>query len=103
MLLSAGAGLQALVRSLISETTAPKNISVVFSVGTLLTIAGGALAGPIYSASYAAGLRSGSGLIGLPFVVAGAMLAVVFCMAVLVREARLGHFPEQAEQREEGS
>ena len=99
--MSAGAGLQAIVRSLISETTAPKNISVVFSVGTLLTIAGGALAGPIYSASYTAGLKSGSGLVGLPFAVAGAMLAVVFCMAILVREARQEQYEVASGQDEE--
>ena len=99
--MSASAGLQALVRSLMSEATAPKNVSVVFSVGTLLLIAGGALAGPIYSASYSAGLRSSSGLVGLPFVVAGAMLAVVFCMAILVREAKKGQYEAVAEQPEE--
>ena len=86
--MSAGAGLTALVRSLISESTAPKNISVVFSIMTLLTIVGGAFGGPIYSETYSAGVRLGPAWVGLPFVVAAAMLMVVFSLAIFVREPK---------------
>ena len=99
--MSAGAGLLAVVRSLISESTAPKNISVVFSAMTILIMGGGAIGGPIYSETYSAGVRLGPAWVGLPLEVAGAMLAIVFCMALFIREPEQGQYEIISEHEEE--
>lgn len=85
VLASSGAGLQSLLRSLITDSISPTDVSVVYSVVTILHVVGGSLAGPLYSTTFSAGLRLGSGWTGLPFIIAGGLGLVSFALLLLLR------------------
>ncbi|KAK7730402.1 hypothetical protein SLS53_009021 [Cytospora paraplurivora] len=85
VLASSGAGLQSLLRSLITDSISPTDVSVVYSVVTILHVLGGSLAGPLYSTTFSAGLRLGTGWTGLPFIIAGGLGLVSFALLLLLR------------------
>lgn len=57
--MSTAGGIQSLLRSLITETTSSKDISIMYSVFTILHVLSSSLAGVIYSGAFAAGLGLG--------------------------------------------
>lgn len=93
--MSTGAGLFSILRSTITSHVAPEDVSVVYSVMSLLMVAGAALAGPLYNVTFVAGLRLGPAWLGMPYLVAGGMLALAFVMALFVRAEREGDLGEQ--------
>lgn len=71
VLTASAAGIQSLLRSLVTDTIEAGSLSLVYSIITVLHVVGGALAGPLYSVAFVAGMRYGIGWSGLPFIVAG--------------------------------
>ncbi|KAK6216889.1 hypothetical protein QIS74_07003 [Colletotrichum tabaci] len=60
VLTASAAGMQSLLRSLITDSIKAEQVSLVYSIVTVLHVAGGALAGPLYSMAFVAGLRKRS-------------------------------------------
>ena len=82
--MSMGTGLISLVRSLLTTSVSSKNVSVAYSVLTVLGVVGTSVAGPIYSGIFSAGLGLGPVWYGLPYLVAGCILLVSFTMILFV-------------------
>lgn len=73
VLTASAAGMQSLLRSLVTDTIEAGKLSLVYSVITVLHVVGGALAGPLYSAAFVAGMRRGIEWTGMPFIVSGCL------------------------------
>ncbi|KAI9745504.1 MAG: hypothetical protein M1818_001038 [Claussenomyces sp. TS43310] len=86
LFMSMAAGLQSMLRSLITETISAKDISVVYSVVTILHVFSSSLAGPLYTGAFAAGLRLGTQWTGLPFIIAGAFSALAISFLFFVAQ-----------------
>ncbi|MCJ1478672.1 hypothetical protein MMC13_007353 [Lambiella insularis] len=76
----------------------PESVSVMYSLMTALLVAGSSLAGPLYNAAFVAGLRLGEGWVGLPYLVAGGLLALVVGMGWFVRGERKGEEGAEVER-----
>ncbi|RAH76461.1 hypothetical protein BO86DRAFT_251278 [Aspergillus japonicus CBS 114.51] len=88
ILISATGGLNSALRSLVTMTISPEDISVVYSIFTILHVLSTSLAGPIYSGAFALGLQFGVEYTGLPFIVAAALVGLSLPMFFLVRPRR---------------
>ncbi|MCJ1435788.1 hypothetical protein MMC27_005163 [Xylographa pallens] len=86
ILMSFGAGLLSLVRSLITLHVLSDNISVVYSVMSMVNTITAALAGPLFNETYSAGLQLGNMWSGLPFLIAAGLVALDFVLALFIRE-----------------
>ena len=98
--MSMGTGLISLARSLLTTSVSPKNVSVAYSLMTVLGVVGTSVAGPIYSGIFSAGLALGPAWYGLPYLVAGCVLALSFTMILFVDTGRR-YVDEQEEQEVE--
>ncbi|PYI24934.1 hypothetical protein BP00DRAFT_359713 [Aspergillus indologenus CBS 114.80] len=87
-LISATGGLNSALRSLVTMTISPEDLSVVYSIFTILHVLSTSLAGPIYSGAFALGLQFGVEYTGLPFIVAAALVGLSLPMFFLVRPRR---------------
>jgi len=67
--------------------TSPSDISLVYSVFTILHVLSGCLAGPLYSGTFTAGMKLGGFWLGLPFVV-GATLTTLALGGMLILKGR---------------
>lgn len=85
VLTSSAGGVQAATRSLITEKIREEDINVVYSVFTILQRISSALAGPVYSSTYAVGVKMGGDWSGLPFFVASMTAAI---SAVMLHQAQ---------------
>ncbi|RAK77168.1 uncharacterized protein BO72DRAFT_509952 [Aspergillus fijiensis CBS 313.89] len=85
ILISATGGLNSALRSLVTMTISSEDISVVYSIFTILHVLSTSLAGPIYSGAFALGLQFGVEYTGLPFIVAAALVGLSLPMFFLVR------------------
>lgn len=90
ILFASASGLQPILRSLLTSSISPRDITLVYSVVTLLQRVGNALAGPLYSGTYTIGLTLGNPWIGLPFIVAGSLvtLGMVGFLFTMVRKEK---------------
>ena len=84
--MSMGAGIVALLRSIVASQVSAKNVSVIFSAMTMLMNIASAICGPLYNQIFSAGLRLNPSWSGLPYFVAGAMLALFSVMALFVNK-----------------
>ena len=87
--MSMGTGIVSLLRSITASQVSSKNVSVVFSALTMLMNIATAIVGPLYNQVFSAGLRLNPPWSGLPYFVAGAMLASFTLMALLMNKERL--------------
>lgn len=71
VLTASAAGMQSLLRSLVTDSIEASSLSLVYSIITVLHFVGGALAGPLYSVAFVVGMRHGIAWTGMPFIVAG--------------------------------
>lgn len=76
MLLAAGCGLPALLRSVLNALVAPQQIGVVNTLVGFLETVGLMVAAPVFSAAMSSGMEMGSGWVGLPFAVGTGISAV---------------------------
>ncbi|TIC91595.1 Efflux pump ustT [Colletotrichum higginsianum] len=53
---ASAAGMQSLLRSIITDNIKAEQVSLVYSIVTVLHVVGGALAGPLYSVAFVAGV-----------------------------------------------
>ncbi|CAG8955462.1 hypothetical protein HYFRA_00010328 [Hymenoscyphus fraxineus] len=83
--LSMGSGIIDILRSLLTYTIAAEDISVVYSAMTILIVLGSSIAGPVYTGTFALGLRLGSPWEGLPFMVAGGLFVLSFVILFFVK------------------
>ncbi|MCJ1380715.1 hypothetical protein MMC17_003823 [Xylographa soralifera] len=86
VLMSFGAGLLSLVRSLLTLHVSPDNMSVVYSVMSMVNVTTAALGGPLFNETYSAGLQLGNMWYGLPFLVAAGLVALNFVLTLFIRE-----------------
>ncbi|MCJ1392549.1 hypothetical protein MMC18_005417 [Xylographa bjoerkii] len=86
ILMSCGAGLLSLVRSLVTLHVSSEDLSVVFSVMSMMIVISAAVGGPLFNETYAAGLRLGRMWYGLPFFIAAGLVALEFVLALFIRE-----------------
>jgi len=86
ILMSFGAGLLALVRSLVTLHVSSENISVVYATMSMMIVVTAAVGGPLFNETYAAGLGLGKMWYGLPFLMAAGFLALNFVLALFIRE-----------------
>jgi len=77
-----------LIRSLLSMSLASKQLNLVYSVMTMLTVTGSSLAGPIYAEAFGIGLRRGPAWYGLVYLTAGALAILLLGMIVFVNTNR---------------
>ncbi|MCJ1286766.1 hypothetical protein MMC26_006112 [Xylographa opegraphella] len=101
ILMSFGAGLHALVRSLVTLHTSSNNISVVYSAMSMVTTVTAALAGPLFNETYSAGLQLGKMWHGLPFFIAAGLVALDFVLTLFIRENHTTSMPAQAENQDD--
>ena len=86
ILTSAAGGLQPILRSLVTTSISAADISLVYSVFTILHVISNSLAGPLYSGTFTIGLNLGVWWTGLPFVVAGGLVALALAGLMFVKE-----------------
>ena len=84
--MSFGAGLLSIVRSLITLHVSSDNISVVYSVMSMVNTITAALAGPLFNETYSVGLQLGKMWYGLPFLIAAGLVALDFVLTLFIRE-----------------
>lgn len=85
ILFGLGAGYSSSVRGLLTALTDAPHRSLVFSIMGTLDIIGTLIGGPLWPAIYHVGLRMGGLYIGLPFLVAAALFALVFASVEVTR------------------
>ena len=87
--MSFGAGLLSLIRSLVILHVPSDNLSVVYSVMSMMIVITAALGGPLFNETYSAGLELGEMWYGLPFLIAAGLVALEFVLALFIREKRM--------------
>ncbi|KAK6081575.1 ATP synthase F0 [Seiridium cupressi] len=85
ILFGLGAGYSSSVRGLLTTLTDAPHRSLVFSIMGTLDIIGTLIGGPLWPAIYHVGLGLGGLYVGLPFIVAAAMFALVFASVEVTR------------------
>ncbi|KAE8402253.1 hypothetical protein BDV37DRAFT_284902 [Aspergillus pseudonomiae] len=85
ILMSTGGGLQSALRSLVTMVISPDEISVVYSIFTILHVLSSSLVGPLYSGAFTLGLKFGTEYTGLPFVVASTLAGLSLPLFLFVR------------------
>lgn len=83
--MSMGGGLQSALRSLVTMIISPDDISVVYSIFTILHVLSTSLVGPIYSGAFTLGLKLGTAYTGLPFIVASTLASLSLPLFLFVR------------------
>jgi len=86
LVFTTASGMQSVLRSIITSSISPTDISIVYSVFTILHVLSGSLAGPLYSGTFSAGMKLGGVWLGLPFLVGGGLALLALGGIVLVRE-----------------
>ncbi|KAK6832008.1 hypothetical protein RU639_002659 [Aspergillus parasiticus] len=94
ILMSTGGGLQSALRSLVTIVISPDDISVVYSIFTILHALSTSLVGPIYSGAFTLGLKFGTEYTGLPFIVASTLAGLSLPLFLFVRP-HLNYAPVQ--------
>lgn len=80
MFISLGYGIPALVRSLLTTITAPKDQAVMHSLVSMTSYLGATLAAPVFGTIFAAVLKVGGTLLGMPFFTS----SIVFTVAAIL-------------------
>ena len=78
--MSMGTGLLSILRSLLIFDVSPEEVSIIYSILTIILVISSSLAGPIFSGAYIIGLRLDCLWIGFPFIVAGSLFALIFIL-----------------------
>jgi hypothetical protein len=84
-LFALGQGFVPAVLSLVTSLVEPNHIGMLYTAMAASEAVGTLVNGPILSSSFDAGMRVGGVMIGLPFVVAGAMLAMAATAVFAIR------------------
>ena len=92
--MSFGAGLLSIVRSLMTLHISPDNISVIYSIMSMVNTITAALAGPLFNETYSAGLQLGKKWYGLPFLIAAGLVALDFVLTLFIREKHATNMDE---------
>ncbi|KAL2183079.1 MFS general substrate transporter [Thermothelomyces heterothallicus CBS 203.75] len=89
VIMSLGMAVVTILRSLVTDLMRPQDVTLVYSMVTMMMRIGSAVAGPIFAWSFGFGLRLGPVWTGLPFVVAAAFfLAGTIALGFLPKEPR---------------
>ncbi|KAL2015581.1 hypothetical protein VTK56DRAFT_5214 [Thermocarpiscus australiensis] len=98
VIMSLGMAVVTILRSLVTDLVRPQDVTLVYSMVTMMMRIGSAVAGPIFAWSFGFGLKLGSGWTGLPFTVAaGFFLAGTVALGFLPKEPR-DHGGEETDQ-----
>ena len=88
LVFSTACGMQSVLRSIITNSILPSEVSIVYSVFNILHLLSGSLAGPLYSGTFTAGMNIGGFWLGLPFVMSGALAILALGGMAFLREKR---------------
>lgn len=86
-LFALGWGFYSALRSLATALVSPSQVGVLNTGIGLAQSLGSLVAGPILAAAFGLGLRQGGVAMGLPYMVAGALLFMASCMTCVIRVA----------------
>lgn len=86
-LFALGWGFYSALRSLATALVSPSQVGVLNTGIGLAQSLGSLVAGPILAAAFGRGLRQGGVAMGLPYMVAGALLFMASCMTCVIRVA----------------
>ena len=99
--MSFGAGFLSIVRSLVTLHVSPDNISVIYSVMSMVITSTAALAGPLFNETYSAGLQLGKMWYGLPFLIAAGLVVLDFILTLFIRESHATNMIGQGEDHDD--
>ena len=72
-----GAGYSSSIRGVLTSITAPKHRALLYSIMSMLDVFGTLIGAPLWPAIYHLGLKASGIWIGLPFIVAACLFAIV--------------------------
>ncbi|KAF2012817.1 MFS general substrate transporter [Aaosphaeria arxii CBS 175.79] len=82
-----GTAQESVLRSMVTDMVDPEGVSIAYSAMTMLRTIGASVSGPIYAGLYAAGLDHGWSWLGLPYLFAGGLFALIFVVLLFFKDS----------------